>query len=360
MSVLFIGKRFYTNRDALTERFGRLYQLPLHWANAGIPTRLWLIDYHSRQQALQTDGKLSVISTPVFSAAWLKELARHLGREKPDVIVASGDCYVGLLGYWLARRARAHFIFDIYDKYDEFSGYKRLPGLDPLPFLIRKSDSLIFASHALMQELAAERRETFLAPNGVDKSLFFARDMQASRQQLGLSSAGKYIGYFGSMEPERGVDDLIAAVQILRKEGMDIEALLGGAPPKHFDLSQDGVRYLGNLPFEQVPTALSCCDLLALPYRHSPFLDMASSCKIAEYIAIARPVIATRTPNLLENFRAQAEELETVMAEPGNPPGLAVSIKQQLVASIIPSMPENFEWREIAARLADSLKLPRE
>ena len=40
MSVLFIGKRYYTNRDALAERYGRIYQLPWNWANAGVHTHL--------------------------------------------------------------------------------------------------------------------------------------------------------------------------------------------------------------------------------------------------------------------------------------------------------------------------------
>ena len=42
MRVLFIGKRFYTNRDAYTERFGMIYQLPFWWAKAGHEVDLWL------------------------------------------------------------------------------------------------------------------------------------------------------------------------------------------------------------------------------------------------------------------------------------------------------------------------------
>ena len=30
--ILFLGKRFFTNKDALLERFGRVYQLPSIWA----------------------------------------------------------------------------------------------------------------------------------------------------------------------------------------------------------------------------------------------------------------------------------------------------------------------------------------
>jgi len=71
-SVLFIGKRFYTNRDALTERYGRIYQLPHLWAEDGVSTRLWLVDYKTRETRRQrllaqglTEAQLSRLHAPI-------------------------------------------------------------------------------------------------------------------------------------------------------------------------------------------------------------------------------------------------------------------------------------------------------
>ena len=47
MRILFLGKRHYTNKDALAERFGRIYQLPRYWAAAGHDVRLRLLEYRS-------------------------------------------------------------------------------------------------------------------------------------------------------------------------------------------------------------------------------------------------------------------------------------------------------------------------
>mgnify|MGYP001548492318 CR=1 FL=1 len=66
MRVLFIGKRFYTNRDAYKERFGRIYQLPFWWAKAGHEVDFWLIDYHGRDVGTTKDGALTVETTPVL------------------------------------------------------------------------------------------------------------------------------------------------------------------------------------------------------------------------------------------------------------------------------------------------------
>lgn len=35
MNLLFIGKRHYTNRDALAERYGRIYQFPCSGLSSG-------------------------------------------------------------------------------------------------------------------------------------------------------------------------------------------------------------------------------------------------------------------------------------------------------------------------------------
>jgi hypothetical protein len=142
-----MGKRFYTNRDALTERYGRIYQLPRYWADEGVHTRLWLVDYHTRETRHVSDGSLEVLSSPALGlrSAW-RLLGERFGRSgrRPDTLVASGDCYIGLVAWRLAKRIGARFVFDVYDKYDEFPTYRRLPGLDPFAFLLERADTRLF------------------------------------------------------------------------------------------------------------------------------------------------------------------------------------------------------------------------
>lgn len=359
MGVLFIGKRFYTNRDALREKYGRIYQLPWHWSQVGIPTRLWLVDYHSREAASLRDGELDVVSTPVRNLAvfhhWMRERATGAGR--PDVIVASGDCYIGLLAYRLAKRLRARFVFDVYDKYDEFGSHLRMPGFDPFRFLLRRAGACLFASRSLMEQTLDAGRSGFLVPNGIDAERFRPLDKVASRRTLGLPEDAKLVGYFGGMTPDRGVDDLIAAIRKLRACGRDIELLLGGDARPGMDLAAPGVRYLGNVPYATMPSMLASCDLLAVPYRRSAFMDAGSSNKIAEAIACKRPLVATRTPNLLANFPAQAKTLADRLATPGDVDGLAGAIIAQCDGPRLVDMPAGFAWRDIALKLADKLQL---
>lgn len=361
MSILFIGKRFYTNRDAWRERYGRIYQLPWHWARFETPTRLWLIDYHTHENVAKDDGVLPVVSTPAISLSCARRAVREMLPPAiagtPRVVVASGDCYIGLFAYIVARCTGARFVFDVYDKYDEFAGYRRLPGFDPFGFLLRKADLRFFASRALMESLAAGDAPDVIVPNGIDDQRFVPLDKMHSRHELGLPADVTYVGYFGGMDVARGIDDLIAAVAILRRDGRQIQVLLGGKSRPDLDLGQPEVRYLGDLPFDRMPTALASCDVLALPYRHSALLDMASSCKIAEYIASERPIVATRTPNFLSNFPRQSAELDDRLATPGDVAGIAASIEKQLASPRLVHMPAGMSWREIASETATRMSL---
>lgn len=351
MSVLFIGKRFYTNRDALREKYGRIYQLPWHWSQAAIATKLWLVDYHTRETLRAADGGLRVISTPVKNLTlfryWLSGRGLHDG--KPDIVVGSGDCYIGWLAMRVARRLRARFVFDVYDKYDEFAGYHTPPGFDLFGHLLAKADVRTFASRALMERVGG-RGQSILIPNGIDTALFRPMDKSACRKEVGLPEEATYVGYVGSMSADRGPADLVAAVQLLRGSGQDVQVLLAGHKDATTVWTQPFVRYLGNVPYARVPKVMGCCDVLALPYRRSDYLDMASSCKIAEYMAMGRPLVATDTPNFARNYPDATSQLGELLAKPSDPSDLARVIAIQLRNPRFIATSEGASWQFIASQ----------
>lgn len=355
MNILFIGKRFNTNRDALLEKFGRNYQFPLHLAKNNNVT-LWLVDYHSKQTITTQDGALSITSTPVKNLS----VATHYwqqSRQRPavDIVIASGDCYIGFMAYRLAQKLKAKFVFDVYDKYDEFGGYVRPFGFDLFGYLLKKADMRLFASHALLHSLGQPERDAILS-NGLDANHFRPIDKIEARRKLQLPADATYVGYFGSMEPDRGVQDLIDAVIILRQQGQDVELLLGGKAEPNLNLKQSGVHYLGNVPFEHVPYALASCDVLTIPYRRSPFMDAGASNKIVEAIACERPIVATRSPNLTTNFPEQAQELEPYLADSGSTVSLAEAIKKQINNRFLASQPDKIYWKDISTNINIFLK----
>lgn len=348
--ILFIGKRFYTNKDTLAERFGRIYQLPYCWAAAGHEVGLWLVDYHTREATQTWDGPLQIVTAPLLSNGMLRTLFCAL-RFRPHAIVASGDCYIGLLGWTLARLAGACFVFDIYDKYDEFAAYRKPIGFDLFGFLRRRSTLRYYASQVLLRSLeGAEPGPTaVVVPNGVDPQLFVPMDSQICRMRLNLPPDTKLIGYFGSMEPVRGVADLIDAVERLRRQGIEAKALLCGKQHSDTPLDHEAVIFRGLVSHAEVPAYINACDVVALPYRQSALLDNASSCKITEYLMCGRPIVSTRTPNSMENFPEDVGALEQALCAPDDPEGLARAIVFQLRERRVVPPRADLNWRAIAA-----------
>jgi len=357
-NVLFIGKRFYTNRDTLEDAYGRIYQLPHTWAAEKIRTRLWLIDYRGSKSLSRSDDALPIRSTPVTSGAFAGEIGRLL-LTSSDIthVVASGDCYIGLLGYLAAKRLKASFIFDVYDKYDDFIGYRSPPGFKLFNFLLKRADHRLFASAALLKQLVGCQSRNILVPNGIDYSRFYPREIATCRKELKLVGDTRIIGYFGGMEADRGVEDLIEAVSLLRSQGTGITLLLGGKSDGNINFDVPGVEYVGDVPYQDMPLMLGACNLLAIPYRRSAIMDAGASNKIVEALACGRPIVATRTPNLVENFTQTAKRLDGRLAEPGEPGSIARAIQAQLDDPVLGDTPRGWGWSEIALDTADQLGL---
>lgn len=356
MDILFIGKRFYTNRDAYSEKFGRIYQLPYHWSKK-TKTKLWLIDYHTKENIKDTDDQLEISSTAIFSFSFIFKLISIIIFERPKTIVASGDCYIGLLGLVLSKICFSKFVFDIYDKYDAFKGYRNFGFKNLLLFLIKNSNINFFASKLLAKEIHCNTPYKII-PNGINYHNFIISTKNSAREKLKLDQDVFIIGYIGSIEYERGITDLIHAVKTIKQEDQfkNLTLLIAGKNSHNINLDYDFIKYLGNLNFNEVPSALSACDILAIPYRRSEQINYGTSCKIVEYIATQKPIVATESANILEDFPAYQNQLPNdYLAKCNNINSLIETIKKQITQPIILECIVEMSWDTISDKALNSL-----
>jgi glycosyltransferase involved in cell wall biosynthesis len=222
--------------------------------------------------------------------------------------------------------------------------------LDLFGFLRKRADLRMFASPALAERLCpgAAPGAVVVVPNGVSAQMFRALDPVRARTELGLEPGPVLVGYFGAMEPDRGVGDLVEAIAIARQGGEDLRLLVCGRQHPDTPLEQPWILYHGMVPHERMPLYLNAADVLVVPYRLSAFMDMGASCKIAEYLACERPLVSTRTPNLLANFPEQAEQLGPALCSPQEPEDMARSILHQLRHRVVATIPRTMMWPAIA------------
>ena len=351
MRIFFICKRFYTNKDLLNERFGRLYHLPEKLVKYGSEVWVDALDYRTKGSKELTVKDVHFRTIP---ASFTKVLAlpyvlyRHCLSVKPDIIIASGDSHIGFIALLVANKLHIPFVFDVYDYYPLFKG-NRIPIMKSMfRYAVKKADLVLCASEALLNRLACLNANRMLVENGVDTSLFSPMEMSQARKVLQLEQESVFVGYFGSINAARG-PLLIEACQMLRKDFPSLRLLLAGKVDD-VDVKEPWIRYFGDLPQKNIPVLINSCNIVTIPYADTPFNRMCGACKIAEYLACGKPIVATRVsiPDSILN------RMKLMFCD-STPTGLADSIRKQLIFNKIEPFPVSLCWENIGKNVQEKL-----
>jgi glycosyltransferase involved in cell wall biosynthesis len=195
----------------------------------------------------------------------------------------------------------------------DLSEERRYPVWDPLVGSWKPSSRLrgVFCISRGLAEAyrrAGARPELLhVAPDGVDLALFSPELSQGeARIALRLPVETPLICHAGQLYPGRGIEETIEAVSgiqgalllLVGGQAEDIARLREWAQSRGFDHC---VRFVGQVPNDQVPTYLWAADVLVMPYtsrtRTAPFM---SPLKMFEYMAAGRPIVATDFPSVRE------------------------------------------------------------
>ncbi len=248
LKIVFLVKRFYTNKDLIEDRFGRLFYFPSILAEMGHECVVFALDFRNKAELSVRKDNVQFHTIPMKSFWHLPlmgKLFRKLCRLETDVVFSSGDSYIGYLGLRLSKRLSARCVFDIYDDYSHF-------GTNKLPFMrtllrnaVSNSNLVVCASESIEQKYRIYQENALLVQNGVDGRIFKPQEKQVARERSGIESGDIVVGYFGSIHKPRGVDDLIAAIERLRAQGRDIKLLMAGRDYGDDNLGHSRIDYRG-------------------------------------------------------------------------------------------------------------------
>ena len=141
------------------------------------------------------------------------------------------------------------------------------------------------------------------------------------------------IVYAGALTPTYELDVALDAIHLLAADRPDLRPVLdlfgrGDGEPALRDRAlelgiADRILFHGRIPIEDVPAAVAGADLGLAPTRRDPFTDVSLSTKIFEYVAMGKPVLASRLPLVEQTFPAG-----TIWTyEPGDTRSLATAIE---------------------------------
>lgn len=353
MNILFICKRYYTGKDVIRHRFGRLYEIPRQLASLGHQVTVLCFDYRNDDPCeivmQQGDGgslKWIVISLrDVFSPkAWL--LFRELKGFQPSIVIGSSDIPCLWFSRQIALRFRLPYIVDLYDNYESF-GQARIPGFcHALKKSIRDASGVFAVSAPLKEKIVKDycpRAPVTVLHNGVSGSVFCAGDAVAARQALGLPLTGRLIGTAGNLSAMKGLDTVYEAWSALESAADDLYLVLAGKVSSQLPVPRSPrVIYLGELSEKQVSQLFRALDLGVIPAHDSEFGRYCFPQKLFEMLGCGLPVVAARVGAIAQILQAFPDRLFI----PGDADSLRMAVFSQLEDPVCVPI-ESEEWSSL-------------
>jgi glycosyltransferase involved in cell wall biosynthesis len=146
-------------------------------------------------------------------------------------------------------------------------------------------------------------------------------------------SDGKFvIMYHGSLVERNGLELAVDALQKVRKTMPEAELRIYGRRTPFLDsvmqkihgtTCQDAVRFLGPRALKDLVPEIHACDVGVIPNLRNAFTEINTPTRIFEYLALGKPVIAPRTPGILDYF----DNNSLIFFEAGNSEDLAEKIR---------------------------------
>lgn len=172
--------------------------------------------------------------------------------------------------------------------------------------VVNAADAVFTICHGLRDDLISRGiapAKIGVMPNGVDLAMFGEPTLRDGTlgETLGLDPVAPVIGYIGSFYDYEGVDDLIAAMPMLRQTHPHTRLLLVGAGAMESAWraaaarlpEPDAVIFTGRVPHAQVERYYSLIDVLAYPRKASRLTDLVTPLKPLEAMAQHRLVAAS-------------------------------------------------------------------
>jgi glycosyltransferase involved in cell wall biosynthesis len=257
-----------------------------------------------------TGGALSYIREYTAALRQIRRIIRKLSQRRHfDVVHACNPPDLLLLpAMRLKRHQGTRLIFDHHDLAPELymSRFGRredlvhrvLRGFERLSF--RLAD-VVIATNESYREVALTRgrkrpEDVFVVRNGPDPVQFAATDPDVTLKR----GKSHLIAYVGVMGPQDGVDYALRALGELAGRRADWHALFvgdGDVVPAMRRLAEqlgiaDSVEFTGLVEQRDVLRVLSTADVCLAPEPRNPLNDLSTMIKIAEYMALACPIVA--------------------------------------------------------------------
>jgi teichuronic acid biosynthesis glycosyltransferase TuaC len=219
------------------------------------------------------------------------------------------------------------------------------------------ANGLLAVSHSLRDDMIAmgmEADKIRVHYTGVDLDRFRPADRAAAKTALGVS--GELVVSLGALIPRKGHDIVIEAIARLA----DVTLLIAGEGPERGRLTSlvrslglgDRVRFLGNVPHQELPAILAAADVMALASESEGLANAW-----IEAIACGTPVVTTDVDGAREAVdRPAAGRLVGARNAASFSAAIGAILADPPSAEAVRASAERFSWRNNTVSLRDHLR----
>lgn len=339
MKILVLTKRFYTGKDLLQDEYGRCYEIPKHLERLGHDVTGVCLSYY-RDDSHEV-GPLRRDGPPWYTYClwswgrrsilrWRRDLLTMARQSRPDVVIAGSDAFHVIAGHRLAVALDLPLVVDLYDNFESFQ-LTKLPGIrNRFRRSVQAAQGVIFVGEQLKDRVVEDyslKAPVTVVCNGIPPGLFRPIDQAESRRKFELPQEARIIGFSGAISAARGVSTVLKAFGQMAQSDTNLLFALAGRIDKGMTLqSHERLRYIGQLPYDQVPEFINCLDVGLVSNLNSEFGRYSFPMKTFEYLACGVPIVAANVGETATLFRDHTE----VLYEPENTNSLIGALRRQL------------------------------
>jgi glycosyltransferase involved in cell wall biosynthesis len=224
------------------------------------------------------------------------------------LMTESPPLFLGPAGFYLSRRLRARFIFNVSDLWPDSAidlGFlkegpaaRAARGLEE--WCYRRADLITGQSEGIVASIRARipGKRVELLPNGVDLETWGRRpDRDGVRREFGWASSDFVVGYAGLHGHAQALHQVLAAAGTLETDKRIRFVFFGEGPCKESLVRQAEAERLRNVTFHspepagRMPEILSAVDAGLVTLARGPVFEGVRPSKVFEVMAAGKPVV---------------------------------------------------------------------
>lgn len=258
--------------------------------------------------------KLPLLVYPSLFFTHRAEIQKQTKEFAPDVFLGFSilNSYFAMQA---ARRRNGPFVYYWLDALDTIVPWEPLRPLAVAleKRTLRQADAVVVINDKLKElvlRMGAPTERTYVQKAGIDFAKFVPTiPGEEMRGRHGLKKEDIILFFMGWLYHFSGLKEV--ARQLAKLENHNIKFLIVGEGDAYEDLQRireqcnlsDRLILAGKKPYSEIPSYIAAADICLLPaYPDEPIMQDIVPIKMYEYMAMRKPVIATKLPGVMKEF----------------------------------------------------------